>query len=101
MTLGMMLIMMYTGRLALHSLLVKRVMVLEKCGKEEDGGNFDETNTSIHPEFKAIPISGLAMTMVLKFQTLDLDRYLMIFAKMPRKRVVKVLMINAHKSKVL
>ena len=46
MTMGMMLIMMYTGRLALHSVLVKRVMVLEKRGKEEGGGNFDEQTQS-------------------------------------------------------
>ena len=39
------MIMMYTDRLTLHSLLVKRVVVLERCGKEEDGGNFDETKT--------------------------------------------------------
>ena len=46
MTLEMMLIIMRTDdRLALHSLLVKRVMVLEKRGVEEDGLNFDETNT--------------------------------------------------------
>ena len=48
--------------------------------------------------------SGLAMTMVLKFQTLDLDRYfhdICVHNKDARKNEVMVLMINAHKSKVL
>ena len=97
MTLGMTLIMMYTDRIALQSLLVKRVIVLEKRGKEEDGGN------KHNPEFKAIPISGLAMTMVLKFQTLDLDRYfdnICLQNEDARKKGVMVLMINAHNHRV-
>ena len=87
MTLEMMLIIMRTDRLALRSLLVKRVM-LQKYGKEEDGGN------KHNPEFKAIPISGLAMTMVLKFQTLDLDRYInniCLQHKESRKKVVSMI----------